>query len=62
MKIGVVTFPGSLDDVDAHARGEAMLLSATVVAFAAGLFLETGAGAAVVANLALAVERALEER
>lgn len=41
-------------DVDAHARGEAMLLAATVVAFAAGLFLETGAGTAVVANLALA--------
>lgn len=41
-------------DVDAHARGEAMLLTATVIAFAAGLFLETGIGAAVVANLALA--------
>jgi hypothetical protein len=41
-------------DVDAHARGEAMLLTATVLAFAAGLFLETGSGAAVVANLALA--------
>jgi hypothetical protein len=41
-------------DVDTHARGEAMLLTATVVAFAAGLFLETGTGAAVVANLALA--------
>lgn len=41
-------------EVDAHARGEAMLLTATVVAFAAGLFLDTGLGAAVVANLALA--------
>ncbi|HET7826968.1 MAG TPA: hypothetical protein VFK90_16655 [Anaeromyxobacter sp.] len=41
-------------DVDAHARGEAMLLTATVLAFAAGLFLDTGSGAAVVANLALA--------
>ncbi len=41
-------------DVDAHARGEAMLLAATVVAFGAGLFLETGKGAAFVANLALA--------
>lgn len=41
-------------DVDAHARGEAMLLTMTVLAFTAGLFLETGKGAAVVANLALA--------
>ncbi|HEY6005938.1 MAG TPA: DUF2157 domain-containing protein, partial [Anaeromyxobacter sp.] len=41
-------------EVDAHARGEAMLLTATVVAFAAGLFLESGTGAAVVANLSLA--------
>jgi hypothetical protein len=41
-------------EVDAHARGEAMLLTATVLAFAAGLFLESGVGAAVVANLALA--------
>lgn len=42
------------DDVEPHARGEAMLLVATVVAFAAGLSLETGHGAAIVANLALA--------
>jgi hypothetical protein len=42
------------NDVDAHARGEAMLLVATVLAFVAGLFLETGTGTAVVANLALA--------
>jgi hypothetical protein len=41
-------------DVEPHARGEAMLLVATVVAFAAGLSLEGGSGAAVVANLALA--------
>jgi hypothetical protein len=41
-------------DVEAHARGEAMLLTAAAVAFAAGLFLETGTGAAVVANLSLA--------
>lgn len=41
-------------DVEPHARGEAMLLAATVVAFAAGLSLEDGAGAAIVANLALA--------
>ncbi len=41
-------------DVEPHARGEAMLLVATVVAFAAGLSLETGHGAAIVANLALA--------
>jgi hypothetical protein len=40
--------------VDAHARGEAMLLTATVLAFAAGLFLETGKGVAVVASLSLA--------
>jgi hypothetical protein len=41
-------------DVDAHARGEAMLLVATVVAFAAGLSLDTGAGTALVATMALA--------
>lgn len=41
-------------DVEAHARGEAMLLAATVVALAAGLALEDGGGAAAVANLALA--------
>lgn len=41
-------------DVDAHARAEAMLLVATVIAFGLGLLLETGTGAAVVANLALA--------
>ncbi len=41
-------------DVEPHARGEAMLLVATVVAFAAGLSLENGNGAAIVANLALA--------
>jgi hypothetical protein len=40
-------------DVDAHARGEAMLLVATVVAFAAGLSLDTGAGTALVATMAL---------
>ncbi|HET8539918.1 MAG TPA: hypothetical protein VFL83_08605 [Anaeromyxobacter sp.] len=41
-------------DVEPHARGEAMLLAATVVAFAAGLSLDDGNGAAIVANLALA--------
>jgi hypothetical protein len=41
-------------DVEPHARGEAMLLVATVVAFAAGLALENGNGAAIVANLSLA--------
>ena len=41
-------------DVEPHARGEAMLLVATVVAFAAGLSLENGTGASIVANLALA--------
>jgi hypothetical protein len=41
-------------DVDAHARGEAMLLVATVVAFAAGLSLDTGNGTALVATMALA--------
>ncbi len=41
-------------DVDAHARGEAMLLVATVVAFAAGLSLDTGAGTAIVAAMSLA--------
>ena len=40
-------------DVEAHARGEAMLLTATVVAFAAGLALEGGHGAALVANMGL---------
>lgn len=41
-------------DVEPHARGEAMLLAATVLAVGAGLALETGRGAAIVANLALA--------
>jgi hypothetical protein len=40
--------------VDAHTRGEAMLLVATVVAFAAGLSLDTGNGTALVATMALA--------
>ncbi len=42
------------DDVDPLARGEAMLLAATVLAIGAGLALEAGRGATVVANLALA--------
>jgi uncharacterized membrane protein len=42
------------DDVDPLARGEAMLLAATVLALGAGLSLEAGRGAVVVANLALA--------
>ena len=41
-------------DVDAHARGEAMLLVATVVALAAGLSLDTGNGTALVATMSLA--------
>jgi hypothetical protein len=41
-------------EVDPLARGEAMLVGATVVALAAGLSLETGTGTALVANLALA--------
>jgi hypothetical protein len=41
-------------DVDAHVRGEAMLLVATVVAFAAGLSLDTGNGTAIVATMSLA--------
>jgi hypothetical protein len=41
-------------DVDAHARGEAMLLVATVIAFAAGLSLDTGGGTALVAAMSLA--------
>ncbi len=41
-------------DVDGHARGEAMLLAATVVAFAAGLSLDTGNGTALVATMSLA--------
>lgn len=41
-------------DVDAHARGEAMLLVATAVAFAAGLSLDTGGGTALVATMSLA--------
>jgi hypothetical protein len=41
-------------DVDPHTRGEAMLLVATVLAFAAGLSLDTGAGTALVATMALA--------
>ncbi len=40
-------------DMDAHTRGEAMLLVATVVAFAAGLSLDTGGGTALVATMAL---------
>jgi hypothetical protein len=40
-------------DVEPHARGEAMLLAATVLAFAAGLALEGGSGTALVANMAL---------
>ncbi|HEY6099245.1 MAG TPA: hypothetical protein VIW03_07430 [Anaeromyxobacter sp.] len=54
LAIGAVLAGLRRADVDAHARGEAMLLSATVLAFAAGLSLESGTGAAVVANLALA--------
>ncbi len=42
------------DDVDPLARGEAMLLAATVLAVVAGLSLEAGRGATLVANLALA--------
>lgn len=41
-------------DVDPHARGEAMLLVATAVAFAAGLSLDTGNGTALVATMSLA--------
>ena len=41
-------------DVDTHTRGEAMLLVATVVAFAAGLSLDTGNGTALVATMSLA--------
>jgi hypothetical protein len=41
-------------DIDPHTRGEAMLLVATVLAFAAGLSLDTGAGTALVAAMALA--------
>ena len=41
-------------DVDPHTRGEAMLLVATVVAFAAGLSLDTGNGTSLVATMALA--------
>jgi hypothetical protein len=44
----------SRSDVDPHTRGEAMLLVATVLAFAAGLSLDTGAGTALVATMALA--------
>jgi hypothetical protein len=54
LALGAVVIGLRRSEVDAHARGEAMLLTATVVAFAAGLFLETGKGAAVVANLSLA--------
>jgi uncharacterized membrane protein len=42
------------EDVEPLARGEAMLLFATALAFAAGLSLETGRAAALVANLVLA--------
>jgi len=40
-------------DVDPLARGEAMLVAATTLAFAAGLSLPSGQGAALVATLAL---------
>lgn len=40
-------------DVEAHARGEAMLLTFTVVAFALGHGLEGGSGTALVANMGL---------
>jgi hypothetical protein len=42
------------NDVDAYVRGEAMLLAAVVVAFAAGLSLDTGEGTATVATMSLA--------
>jgi len=41
-------------EVDSLARGEAMLVAATAIAFLLGLSLETGKGAALVATLALA--------
>ena len=41
-------------EVEARARGEAILVTTAVLAFAAGLLLETGVGVAVAANLALA--------
>jgi hypothetical protein len=41
-------------DVDSLARGEAMLVAATALAFLLGLSLETGRGAALVASLAIA--------
>jgi hypothetical protein len=41
-------------EVDSLARGEAMLVAATAVAFLLGLSLETGKGAALVATLAVA--------
>lgn len=41
-------------DVDPHARGEAMLLVATCVAFAIGLSLDSGSGTALVATMSLA--------
>lgn len=41
-------------EVDSLARGEAMLVAATAVAFLLGLSLETGRGAALVASLAIA--------
>lgn len=40
-------------DLDPHARGEAMLLAATVVAFGCGLSLDTGNGTALVATMSL---------
>jgi hypothetical protein len=40
-------------EVDPLARGEALLIGATAIAFALGLSLRTGTGAALVANLAL---------
>jgi hypothetical protein len=42
-------------DVDTLARGEAMLIAATTLAFAAGLSLPSGQGAALVATLSLLV-------
>jgi hypothetical protein len=41
-------------DVDPHARGEAMLLVGTALAFAAGLSLDTGSGTSLVATMSLA--------
>jgi hypothetical protein len=52
--IGAVVAGLRRADVDAHARGEAMLLVATAVAFAAGLSLDSGNGTALVATMSLA--------